>query len=82
MIRCMSCLFATDRDRDGDRKFKCAYEDKWSGRKLLLHEACIMHQVSYDCTSPNFLCHTYVKSFKGDVFDICRKCLKPTKEVV
>lgn len=81
MIRCMSCRYATDRDRDEDHKFKCAFEDKWSGRKSLLHKACIMHRIRYDCEISRFLCYNYTKSYEGDLFDICRKCLEITREV-
>lgn len=82
MTRCMSCMYATDRDRDEDHKFKCAFEDKWSGRKLLLHTGCIMHCVRNDCMKSNFLCHSYVKSFKGDLHEICKKCFLSRKKAV
>ena len=77
----MSCRYATDRDRDEDRKFKCAFEDKWSGRKSLLHKACVMHYVHSSCVNSSFLCYNYTKGYKYDLFDICRKCLKIMAEV-
>lgn len=77
--KCYSCTYATDRDRDGDARFKCAFEagDYYWGRFRLLKNACVMHVYRYDCLWTSHKCGTFnSRHFKGDLFEICIVCVK------